>query len=762
MIKRKRYTSILTIMFSTVVLLLLLIIITFFLSGLDIYKNSNEEFQERSLKQAANAVEIVIKQIDENLEDSLRNNFFSNYISFPRGQYFENIKGAIDEADKNSLYDYLKVKSMMQSSLNYLRFSNDYLNTVYFYDGKNQLFYTDDQRQFDTISFPDAAAISYTQKLKNESIGSYIFDIRVEKELNESKTLLPVVYLNNPKQYNYYLIANLDIKKLSEDIFSELYAKDKGNIYVVNDDGDIILSNNPQEIGSNIKKIENGVLSIKKNTGEWRVESKDDSLYVLKHQIDVFDFYIVSTNRGDSLNKDITKIIVTIIVITVVALLISVLAAYFVTRRLFNPIRDIIQKIEKAEPNISNPDEFGEILDFIEKNSKLRDDLERSLPLYKEKVLEWKLSGQDLKPDNKSHIYKMLDISEENDEVLIIAAAGDWHGRKLQDKITQIITQEINCTVLSIGSNMLYFCHDTAADMNSSIDKISKKVDGLEDDVWIGVGDTVGFNDCSFSYQQALFCISFLKARKTPGIVTYNKTLEENIGIVDLMNDNKLRALEQAIKLSDFAQAKRIYNDAVDEIKSFLPALSVFQIRNEIFTLSSAVFNCMYEYMPNSELSMRYYKLLSQIHSEDLDVIRAATLEIIEHMQAMSSDTIKHSKYDDYVESTKTIIETEYSSDVSLIGVAERLGITPEYLSKLFKDKESIGFVDYLTKCRMKKAQELIVNLNYSISKIADMVGFQNTEYFSRVFKKHFGIPPGKYRHQVRILSSNHSKDVKN
>ena len=385
MLKSKKYTSILAIIFATVVLLLLLVISTFFISVFNIYKNSNDEFEERYLTQAVNAVGMVVNQIDQGLEDSLRNVFFTNYTTFPRSQYLEDLKGAISDADKASLYDYLKAKSLMQSSLNDLKFSNDYLNTVYFYDGKNELFYTDDNRQFSRMSFPDTGGTSYIRKLENEQTGTYLFDIRTDKEINSNKTLLSIVYLNKNRGYNYYLIANLDIKKLSEDIFSGLYGVNDGNIYVVNDDGDIILSNNINYIGGNIEKIENEALKIKKNTGEWKIELSDNALKVMTQKTDIFGWYVVTVNRNEGLNKDISQLRFNIGIIALIALLVSVFAAVVITKKLFKPIHNITEKIEKNDPNIKNADEFEEILDFIEKNSHLQDNLALSLPMYKEK-----------------------------------------------------------------------------------------------------------------------------------------------------------------------------------------------------------------------------------------------------------------------------------------------------------------------------------------------------------------------------------------
>lgn len=68
--------------------------------------------------------------------------------------------------------------------------------------------------------------------------------------------------------------------------------------------------------------------------------------------------------------------------------------------------------------------------------------------------------------------------------------------------------------------------------------------------------------------------------------------------------------------------------------------------------------------------------------------------------------------------------------------LAHRLGLSPNYLSSLFKQHTGKRFTEALTELRMKKAKEFLVSGNESIMDIAKSVGFTSASYFCTVFKK--------------------------
>lgn len=91
-------------------------------------------------------------------------------------------------------------------------------------------------------------------------------------------------------------------------------------------------------------------------------------------------------------------------------------------------------------------------------------------------------------------------------------------------------------------------------------------------------------------------------------------------------------------------------------------------------------------------------------------------------------------------------IELNLNRDLRLDEVAEYVHISPSYYSKLFKKEMGINFVEYLRNRRINLSKLFLKNTNLSISEISVLSGFNESNYFSRVFKEKEGISPTKYR----------------
>lgn len=83
-----------------------------------------------------------------------------------------------------------------------------------------------------------------------------------------------------------------------------------------------------------------------------------------------------------------------------------------------------------------------------------------------------------------------------------------------------------------------------------------------------------------------------------------------------------------------------------------------------------------------------------------------------------------------------------YLTEISIEAIANHVGISERYLRKLFVNQLQITPIDYLNKMRMNKAQGLLMNTEFSIKEVCFMCGYQSPQYFSRLYKKYYGINP--------------------
>lgn len=84
--------------------------------------------------------------------------------------------------------------------------------------------------------------------------------------------------------------------------------------------------------------------------------------------------------------------------------------------------------------------------------------------------------------------------------------------------------------------------------------------------------------------------------------------------------------------------------------------------------------------------------------------------------------------------------------DISLDSVSAILNLNASYFSALFKRTFQVNFLDYLTELRMEAAKELLHDPLRSTAEVANMVGYESANYFTRAFKKKVGVTPTDYR----------------
>ncbi|NLM10565.1 MAG: response regulator [Clostridiaceae bacterium] len=94
----------------------------------------------------------------------------------------------------------------------------------------------------------------------------------------------------------------------------------------------------------------------------------------------------------------------------------------------------------------------------------------------------------------------------------------------------------------------------------------------------------------------------------------------------------------------------------------------------------------------------------------------------------------------------KKYIRNNYTEKLTLNEVAAAIGITPNYLSHLFKKYSDLGFIEYVNHVKIKEAKKIMAEKNMKIYEIANSLGFDNAFYFSKVFKKVEGCSPSEYR----------------
>jgi len=135
---------------------------------------------------------------------------------------------------------------------------------------------------------------------------------------------------------------------------------------------------------------------------------------------------------------------------------------------------------------------------------------------------------------------------------------------------------------------------------------------------------------------------------------------------------------------------------------------------------------------------------------KNLQLLKLLNMEKLLYFLSASENCITAStlttKTDRIIQSAANYIKENCTESITLKDVAEKFFFSKEYFSSLFKESIGYGFSEYLTLMRLAIALKLLKETKLSISEISEHCGFNDSNYFSTIFKKNLGISPREYR----------------
>lgn len=98
----------------------------------------------------------------------------------------------------------------------------------------------------------------------------------------------------------------------------------------------------------------------------------------------------------------------------------------------------------------------------------------------------------------------------------------------------------------------------------------------------------------------------------------------------------------------------------------------------------------------------------------------------------------------------KKYIREHMMDNITVTSIADELHFNPQYLMRVFKSKTEMSIVEYITKVRIDSAKKILAETELPIKEVANMVGYGDYAYFTRVFRKETGEAPSRYRNDHR------------
>jgi AraC-like DNA-binding protein len=152
--------------------------------------------------------------------------------------------------------------------------------------------------------------------------------------------------------------------------------------------------------------------------------------------------------------------------------------------------------------------------------------------------------------------------------------------------------------------------------------------------------------------------------------------------------------------------------------------------------------------LSNRQLSMGDIKRLEQhtaVTLQSKEILSDEEIIVSLHRAVFGSDTLPL-ETSTLVKQAIAYIHENYGRSFGRSELAENVGMSEDYLGRVFKQELGISPWDYLNRYRIYQARKLLLQTHKSVSRIAKRVGFSDPAYFSRVFRKHVGRSPSDYR----------------
>ena len=262
----------------------------------------------------------------------------------------------------------------------------------------------------------------------------------------------------------------------------------------------------------------------------------------------------------------------------------------------------------------------------------------------------------------------------------------------------------------------------------------------------IGVGRSYhNIEELTVSYLEAINAQEYAEQHKSGDIIHVENinVKKENQNIFPV---KEKEILLSSVKLGDLKESENNLSKFIIKFKSFIeqnPDILKARLYGLIVSLIESAVLGGGEESKQTDLVNKYFYEISMI--KDINEIDALLYKIVREITGNIGYAYeKRSK--SLIENAKRYIEKNYKQQLSYKDVAKEIFISPSYFLNLFKKETGLTFVDFLTNVRINKAKGLLRLTELNITEIAYEVGYNNSNYFSNIFKKAVGVSAKEYR----------------
>lgn len=248
-------------------------------------------------------------------------------------------------------------------------------------------------------------------------------------------------------------------------------------------------------------------------------------------------------------------------------------------------------------------------------------------------------------------------------------------------------------------------------------------------------------------------CVSYTQATESAlcGIMLADKQVElfknERDAKLEFQFINELEKniLEKYIKSQNEEGIADFIKEAVGKLRKV--GINYTNLRLISFDIYVLIVKLLQEEGKDTEAAITMLEQMEERFRKGIGLAEAERF-LTECLREISAQFDEHKKVGAkaLIEDIREYVNTHYSREISLSGIAGKFYINPCYLSQLFKKEMNMKFIDYITEIRLQKSVELLKTTSLTVNEVAEAVGYKDARYFREIFVKHMGSTPSQLR----------------
>lgn len=651
-----------------------------------------------------------------------------------------------------NIYD---VTAAMNELNNYLN-SMPFIESIYVYNSANGLFYTASrQAEGGTFNKEELADKGILDILDNyQEYRPFTPIPRTYKTVNLTGEQLTKAYtylgydaIGRTQTINSAVIINISSAWINKDIGVNK-SDSEGKSYIL-DNQNLLLSGDtllPKKLSNEDNQIINE--KIKNKESGYVVADFDGKKSLISYTSpDSLDWQYVRVTPYKHVTKAIYSIRNTTIMIAVIILVIGLFISWLLSRMLYRPIHQIMNKMNILETEKRNSS-------YTIRQNMLRSLIQGSQSLQTNAQLQ-KLMVSGITFDFHAR-YRVVLLKIDELAALKQNRGDDLHVYKfaIMNIASEIAHNDYRVETVDMDADyviMLLGRPDESDELDDEmLRNMLAKIQRSSLD-FLKIGLSITYSPEAFQAQQLSTHYKLVKEASQHRLFYGLGSLINGQDIISLKSKeyifpaDKERKLTDALMTSKTEEAKKLFAEIVQETAQYPIHVVQLAISHLTMTVNNILFTIQKNNSLDVEASLSIH-IPTPDHFETINELNDVFFSLFDDIQ-MKLSMKRSTKQGDLIRKINDLIQKEYANpNLSLNWIADELDMSSIYLSRVYKQQTLATIVDVINNVRMERAKEHLENTDLSIVDIAVKSGYTSSSYFHRMFKKSFGVTPSDYR----------------